>query len=200
MEYISAVKVVIDLARAFRDELKSRKQVGPITLGTLLTLYGELTAFADDLARLRKLVASDIEALEDEDRDFVHVAFDRMYAIGELLGKLNIAVLDLYYPGSALMLQQIRRSDASVHEAFTDYLADAFGVRMDDLPESFKIYKESSGLDSSFYSARYFTRIDTDGTVAQRVDALAPTVAELQKTIGEIIKTHWTIKELGIVG
>jgi len=196
-DFTSIGKLLLDLAKFFRDELKERKSIGPITLGALIQLYGECSKLTDELPRLRAALEADLANLDSSEQETMSAVLRRIGRIGELFRDIDIEILNLYYPGAGDATRALIGLDIELNSTVKD-IARTFGIDTPDSPRVFHLLVREFHIAEQTrweFERPPWRHIDVSETAINALDSLAEVLTPIRELLGHIIKTHWSINE-----
>lgn len=197
-ELTSVAKLLLDMVKFFREELKDRESVGPLALGALIQLYGECTRLEADLPHLRAMLEDDLSSLDETQRDHMASVLGRIGKIGEQFWNVDIELLNLYYPGAGDATRRLFEQDVELNSALMN-VATTFGIDVPQLDRRFdRLLREYRVIRSVRweFEGLPWRYADTAVAIRKDVDNLADALAPIRELLAHIITSQWTLKEL----
>lgn len=196
-------QVYADVLAEVRSALQG-SPLGPISAGALVAFYGSMmrlgvsTQRISEIVRIRPAGAK----LTKEDRKELADWFDRLSKFEEAFAELEVAVINIYYPGLFDKMKALAGHDIDLVQAFNAELSghvDPEQPMPSVLRDFLSDHVPTLGprpYESRLWQGPVLSFLSLDKDLAENVRAVMDTLNECQAEMGKLISDHWTLREI----
>jgi hypothetical protein len=161
--------------------------------GSLLRLESLVPAARESLTQPRELRRSDDRSLEPTDSP--RLLLDELLRFFQSVGRLNAALVDIYYPGLASRLREAYSYDIEITHFFADHVEPHYKIQAQHraLIDAILDTQKAEWYDYRHYGRYRFDRSEENGSkLLEAVEHLLP---DCKSELGQMIREHWELRD-----
>lgn len=202
------------------SEALGKRTLQPIEVAAVLKLYDAVLRLSTNLSQVRTILSSaqptvesspnDQTSLSSPERQVFQRFFEGVRDFDHALDSIDLAIVDIFYPGLAAALHRSASFDMHFHDYFNRMLVPQFGLTREDVPASLKRlinrfddrwdYRRSHDLLESLPSS--FRRSDepiTEEALAA-VSDVCDSIQRCRVEVARLVRETWSFRELTDAG
>lgn len=150
MDIVTAIttigKFLLDVLQEMRKSFPQKDRLDRIRLGSLIELYGVMMKLEFHTNNLAEILDKN-HKIETKKLKELFNFIEHVLIFSEKLRNLNILILDIYYPGLANKLFNVRFADQPFIDYFYEEAVPKYNINPDNMPKNLRIFVKNFDVD-----------------------------------------------------